>query len=256
MMPITTNFAAVVGLLAIVGAAQAKSQSSPMTIMNGTCSDLVVAGEPLEGCDGKLMNSALDNGRTGFYFTAGSTVIIFSGIGDRQLKINDDNVVQPINGLIIVNSGTDHSDHAETFRAVGSCRYNNPNKGVSKIDCHADTERGVFSATFVSNGREPQEMGLGAPKSDTSSDRPGSKRCATTIQMHAFLSRAQFQCGYRYYSSEFLNGAKACARDMNEATTQKELSAGMKLFDTRERQRGHKRLCQEILRSFPNIVKR
>jgi hypothetical protein len=240
-----------------VWATAAANADVSMVIMKGTCTDLVVAGEPLEGCESKLLNSNLDNGRTGFYFTAGATVITFSGIGNQQLKINDDNVVQPIDELIIANSGTEHSGRSETYRAVGSCRYNNPYKGIAKVVCHADTQKGIFSGTFVSDGRAPEDVSPNVGNSDGSSHTPEAENteCVETLRMHGFLSRAQFQCGFKHYSSDLMNEAKACAHDMGDAQMRQQLLTGAKLFDRRERERGHKRLCQEILRDFSKSVK-
>jgi tetratricopeptide (TPR) repeat protein len=92
----------------------------------------------------------------------------------------------------------------------------------------------------------------GAAAQDT--DAPISKeKCATIVRTHGFLSRAQFQCGFSYYSDEMLNAAKACTQMLSSDEMTASLRAGMQTFDRNETERGHDDLCQDIRKSFPKV---
>jgi hypothetical protein len=99
-----------------------------------------------------LLNTAFPEiGRTGFYFMAGDIIVTFTGLGSQQ-KLNEDNVVQPVDGIIL---HTGKVANPQTYKAAGSCRFGNPWKGAVEISCHADTDKGLFEGVFVSNGQPP-----------------------------------------------------------------------------------------------------
>jgi len=79
--------------------------------------------------------------------------------------------------------------------------------------------------------------------------------CKRLLRAHGFLSRAQFQCDFREYSSEMLEAARSCAQRFSETAMQELIRGGMVLFDENEKEKGHKSLCEEILIKFPNIVR-
>ncbi|EIC19832.1 hypothetical protein [Thiorhodovibrio frisius] len=80
--------------------------------------------------------------------------------------------------------------------------------------------------------------------------------CVRTIKKHGFLSRAQFQCGFNDYSNEMLQAAKACSHVLSDELLEQSLKSGMKIFDRNENERGHNELCEDILRDFPNMLRR
>ena len=80
--------------------------------------------------------------------------------------------------------------------------------------------------------------------------------CEALMKSHGFASRAQFQCGFDRYSEDMLRQAKECGGYMSEARLQEKLTEGMKLFDRNEKERGHKQMCGDVLRTIPRIVGR
>jgi hypothetical protein len=85
---------------------------------------------------------------------------------------------------------------------------------------------------------------------------PSSKVCEDILKTHGFLSRAQFQCGYEYYSDEMMQEAKACSDTLTENERRELLKFGMQLFDRNEKERGHVQICDDILQDFPNIIRK
>jgi hypothetical protein len=78
--------------------------------------------------------------------------------------------------------------------------------------------------------------------------------CENIMKTHGFLSRAQFQCGFRAYSNDMMASAKKCSQGMSEHLIQELLKSGMETFDRVEHERGHEQICQDILADFPGIV--
>jgi hypothetical protein len=126
-------------------------------VMNGTCRRLIVAGKDLsKDCMGKVTNTMYEStGRTGFLFVtrSGNVVVNFTGmdtpaVGDHAASVLDH---------VIFTQGKTGSKRAEHngYRATGTCTYTNPYAGPSHINCSASTKKGLFSASFVSDGKPP-----------------------------------------------------------------------------------------------------
>jgi hypothetical protein len=108
-------------------------------------------------CLNKVVNFEFPNGRLGFAFalkgdpTKKTTVISFFGDGPKQLHIDTDNAVQPIDRVNFTFQGS-----TDQLVAAGSCRFSNPYKGKpARISCTADTNHGKFAGEFISNGVAP-----------------------------------------------------------------------------------------------------
>jgi hypothetical protein len=84
----------------------------------------------------------------------------------------------------------------------------------------------------------------------------GAVDCEKFVKIHAFLSRAQFQCGFSKYAEDMMAQAKDCGQHMSEKRLDQSLASGMKLFDQREKERGHNQMCADVLDSFPQAVSR
>lgn len=80
--------------------------------------------------------------------------------------------------------------------------------------------------------------------------------CEQTIKTHAFLSRGQFQCGFRYYGTEMLEAARACAKKMSNTALDRSLRSGLRLFDFNEGKRGRAAMCASMLADFPKILRK
>ncbi|MGJ5175482.1 hypothetical protein ACQR16_03750 [Bradyrhizobium oligotrophicum] len=142
-------------LLMSAGSGRADSRLTGMATVKGTCQKLVVAGQDrsLE-CTGSLLNTDYDDQRSGFYFILlNGGVITFSNRGDLEKRVGPDKRVAPVDLVMI---GEYPSKKINTVAAKGRCRYGNPFKGPSLIECSADSELGHFEATFLSNGEKPE----------------------------------------------------------------------------------------------------
>lgn len=83
-----------------------------------------------------------------------------------------------------------------------------------------------------------------------------SQDCRSIMTLHGFLTRAQFECGFNSYSDAMIQKARACAKSLTESETMKLLASGMKAFDREERDRGRTRICRDVLRDFPGIIRK
>jgi tetratricopeptide (TPR) repeat protein len=82
----------------------------------------------------------------------------------------------------------------------------------------------------------------------------GGKDCGAMLQLQGFLSRAQFQCGFREYSTELLQAARGCAQKLSKAQVKSILASGMQAFDRNEKDRGHEQLCRDVERDFAGTI--
>lgn len=91
---------------------------------------------------------------------------------------------------------------------------------------------------------------LGVAEAQTQKRAPQQGSCEQTIETHGFLSRGQFQCGFRYYSEDMLGAARACTRQMSDAEAKRWLKSGMEMYDLNEGKRGHEAMCASLLANF------
>jgi hypothetical protein len=108
-------------------------------------------------CASKMSNIEFPNGRLGFIFVmnrphdARSVVISFFGDGRKQLHLDKDTAMQPIDQVHFTFQGS-----TDNLIAAGSCRFSNPYKGdPATVACAADTNQGKFEGKFISNGTAP-----------------------------------------------------------------------------------------------------
>jgi hypothetical protein len=108
-------------------------------------------------CLNKVVNIEFPNGRLGFAFTLQHkvdpkpTIISFFGDGPKQLHIDADTAMQPIDHVNFTFRGS-----TDQLVAAGSCRFSNPYKGKpARVSCTADTNQGNFAGEFISNGVAP-----------------------------------------------------------------------------------------------------
>lgn len=146
-----------VALAALGGVAWAKSDIEGLRgeiILTGTCTKFIVLGKDRSAtCMGKFISNDFKDGRTDLYFaTDQGTVVAFSTRVNAQVRPDDDTVVQPVD-IIYLHVKQDTTP----MKAVGFCRYTNPYKGPSPIECEAYTASGTFGAAFISDGSAPTE---------------------------------------------------------------------------------------------------
>ncbi|MGK8803980.1 MULTISPECIES: hypothetical protein [Acinetobacter] len=81
--------------------------------------------------------------------------------------------------------------------------------------------------------------------------------CEQVVALHGFLSRAQYDCNYRYYSKEFMRDVKKCTiHELGDEYAEEVLKFGISQFEEREDETPKAQLCKEILKDFPNYVKK
>jgi hypothetical protein len=108
-------------------------------------------------CMNSVVNIEFPNGRLGFMFNLRRkgeqqlVTISFFGDGTKQLHLNQDTAMQPIDRVHFTFKGS-----TDDLVAAGSCRFSNPFKGVpAQVSCSADTNQGRFAGEFISDGRSP-----------------------------------------------------------------------------------------------------
>lgn len=94
----------------------------------------------------------------------------------------------------------------------------------------------------------------GAAQAAESEPPPGV--CEKTVETHGFLSRGQFQCGFRYYGRDMMEAARGCASLMSNDEQKRWLASGMEMFDYNEGKRGHAGTCAALLADFPKVLKK
>lgn len=147
-------------LVALVAASPAGAKQNKQTSimgLTGTCTKLIVNGKDRTAdCAGKLLNTAYADSRTGFYFVAGEDLVLtFSGVGARQVKLDEDHVVMPIDLVILGFKGQN-----DKITAVGTCSFANPYSGPVPITCKAEGALGTFEGSFMTDGSKPTRHDL------------------------------------------------------------------------------------------------
>ena len=160
-------FAMMLATACATGAAIAQDQGDDLqgfgiAVLNGTCKRLIVAGKDLsKDCEGKVTNTMYESTRrTGFLFVTrgGDVVVNFSGLDSPAVG---DHAAALLSHVIFTQgeTGSNRAKH-QAYVATGTCTYTNPYAGPSHINCSASTTKGLFSASFVSDGRPPDFDGL------------------------------------------------------------------------------------------------
>lgn len=78
--------------------------------------------------------------------------------------------------------------------------------------------------------------------------------CTEIVRTYAFTSRAQFMCDYSLYNQKWIENARRCSGELGDADVKSTVESGMKMFDARVTAHGLKYVCQNVLKSFPDIV--
>lgn len=76
------------------------------------------------------------------------------------------------------------------------------------------------------------------------------------LKLHGFLSRAQFECGFRSYSQQMTDFAVAAAAQMpSEKAVSVFVAEGMKSFDFGATQTSLRSACATAAKSFSTVVR-
>ncbi len=120
--------------------------------INGSCKRLETPdGDQTSNCDNELINIAFSSGNSSFAATIkGRGGITFRG---KDSAARGD--VAAIELATILLTGTDLSTPPVELKAKGRCTYTNPNKGPIQVECSADTVKGKYTLSYVSDGVWP-----------------------------------------------------------------------------------------------------
>ncbi|MER8177684.1 hypothetical protein ABTN05_08195 [Acinetobacter baumannii] len=80
--------------------------------------------------------------------------------------------------------------------------------------------------------------------------------CEKAVELHGFLSRAQLDCNYHYYSEELKEAAAKCTKhDLGEKYGREVMKFGMKEFEERKKEDAQGHFCHKVLKEFPKYIK-
>jgi hypothetical protein len=127
-----------------------------MVTVSGECTKLVHAGSPVEECKSILVNMNYSTGVSGYWFTTQNTILSFAGDGSRRVEQGSDSVVQAIERIFLADTANDSkADDAKEEPAIGFCRFGDPTKRGTTVECVAHTQAGLYEGTFVTDGKPP-----------------------------------------------------------------------------------------------------
>ena len=128
-----------------------------MVTISGDCTKLIYAGRPIDGCKNIMVNMNYGTGVSAYWFVTDQTVLSFAGDGSRRIEQGQDVVIQLIERVVLAARTNDSTvDDATEDDAVGLCRFGDPTKQGTTIECSAHTQAGLYEATFVTDGKPPK----------------------------------------------------------------------------------------------------
>ena len=81
--------------------------------------------------------------------------------------------------------------------------------------------------------------------------------CEQVVSLHGLLSRAQFQCGYSQYNQELIDDSRKCfEHELGQERGVEVLKFGMTEFDRNESERGKTLICNDLLKEFPEYIRK
>ncbi|MEH6691130.1 MAG: hypothetical protein V7774_08100 [Pseudorhizobium pelagicum] len=220
------SFALSTAIAPPIVAAQDLQRLTAIAHLTGNCERLVMAGTDMSPhCDGKILQSIYDNGRTGFTVIVGDkgTVATFSGM--QGAKPDPDSQLQSVD-KVLLNLGIEGVPPS-VDEVNGGCAYGNPFKGPMTISCHAtNDDKKAYLLEFRTDGSEPvfQQMDSAGSKNTTQADpgayegppettldegwwvvvgvTPEQVDVATTERVHARVRKCGFQA-FNDFSGKF-----------------------------------------------------
>jgi hypothetical protein len=149
-------------IVSVNAAPQTKSERAEpdqfvqMVTVFGTCTKLIHAGQPVDGCKSTLVNMNYSNGVSAYWFVTEQTILSFAGEGSRRIEQRAHIVVQAIDRIILAATDATKEDAAQGDTAVGFCRFGDPTKKGITTECVAHTQLGLYEAAFAADGSPPK----------------------------------------------------------------------------------------------------
>lgn len=129
-----------------------------LATLEGKCVELVVSDDDISSrCNGVVLNTVYKDGRLGFMFVAHDiATATFTGEHGPELRpeLRDESTIHL--DRVILGTLKDNKSVPYTLPANGTCVTTDPDFGPTKITCRANTNHGLFSGSFVSNGAPPR----------------------------------------------------------------------------------------------------
>lgn len=136
------------------GHAQGMENVDSVATLSGTCAQLVVEDKDVTSrCRGAIVNAAYKSGRSSFMFVA--TDVAVASFNGRDTPAKSDDAMIEVDRITLSYLKGDKQPPM-AIPATGVCVYSNPWVREAKVVCTATTERGTFSAIFVSDGTPPK----------------------------------------------------------------------------------------------------
>jgi hypothetical protein len=149
-------------MVSVNAAPQTKSERAKpdqfvqMVTVFGTCTKLIHAGQPVDGCKSTLVNMNYSNGVSAYWFVTEQTILSFAGEGSRRIEQGANIVVQAIDRIILAATDATKEDAVKGDTAVGFCRFGDPTKKGITTECVAHTQLGLYEAAFAADGSPPK----------------------------------------------------------------------------------------------------
>lgn len=162
-------------LVAVTTTAPALSaELTGMASLTGTCERIIMGGKDMSAhCDGKILQTTYDTGRTGFTVFVGQDGVAITMSGIEGAKPDENTQLQSLDRVILNLNIEGVAPTEETVD--GGCGYSNPYLGPMTISCQAvDTKGGAYLLQFRTDGAEPQFIGLNdAPAAESTTGPRG-----------------------------------------------------------------------------------
>ncbi len=161
-------------LLPTVAGAQDLSGLTGMASLTGDCERLVAAGKNLSvDCNGMILQTIYDTGRTGFTVTVGDKGVAMTFSGIEGAKPDADSQLQTLD-RVILNLGMEGVEPTSTA-VTGGCAYSNPYLGPMTISCQGTATNGAaYLLQFRTDGSEPKISDLRGGETPTAGVDDGS----------------------------------------------------------------------------------
>jgi len=239
-------------LLALMGlaftairSAVAQENLTSVSFIKGDCK-VELAGTDL-GCTGIATYSSFKNGRELFNFPV--TEIATVGVAGPTLEPTKDGQTTLRIDHIYINK--------DLVEAEGQCSIQPPTGGSNKtsIECRAVLRDGRKLVADFSSDQEWKAI-LGNLKRPGDVTSGADDECADIVKFHGFLTRAQSQCGYKFLSDAFQQKARQCSSRTSQERVEEIIKTGMSTFDRNEKERGHAKVCADVLKDFSDILRK
>lgn len=238
-------FLTLIGLSFSILPTFAQENLTSVSIIKGECR-VELAGADL-GCSGAATYSNFKNGRELFNFPA--TEVATIGIAGPTLKPkNDGTATLSIDHIYISQN---------LIQADGQCSIQIPTgeKGKTNIECRSVLRDGRKLLARLSSDTEWKAI-FGSLRRPGDVSAAADEDCSDLLKFRGFLIRAQAQCGYKFRSDSLLQKAKQCSSRTSQEKMEEINSEGMSTFDRNEKERGHAKVCADVLKDFPEVVRK